>query len=265
MNLNTSVREVNSDGVVVFDASISEEYSIKADLVILTSGVEQADIVKSLNLRKDAYGRIVTSRTLQCIDNPNIFALGDCSSVDGARLPSTAQVAMQQADIVAKNVARRALLYPLIQSTENTFTPIPSADEVVASHDSGLDEVDFSVATAMKKSYAPFQSLKIKVGGSSMNTVVPSNELLHTKQSLPGELDSFTFVPLGEMLTLGLADGAVSSLGGLVRLEGPVAAAARRLVYAARMPTPEQAVVAAVSAGISTASGLLSLLRSRRS
>jgi len=33
----------------------------------------------------------------------------------------------------------------------------------------------------------------------------------------------FAYLPLGEMLTLGLADGAISSLGGLLQLSGPLA------------------------------------------
>ena len=71
------------------------------------------------------------------------------------------------------------------------------------------------------------------------------------------------YIPLGEMLSLGNTDAAITSLGGLVTLDGPVASAARRLVYAARMPTNQQRVTAAVSAGVYTATNLLSELLGR--
>jgi NADH dehydrogenase len=53
----------------------------------------------------------------------------------------------------------------------------------------------------------------------------------------------FQYLSLGEMLSLGGdEDASISSLNGLFTLNGPLASAARRLVYAARMPTPKQAV-----------------------
>lgn len=73
--------------------------------------------------------------------------------------------------------------------------------------------------------------------------------------SLSGEKKlAFRFIPLGEMLTLGADDAAISAesllgpeLGGAVaKLSGPLASLARRAVYAARMPTAEQQMVAAL-------------------
>lgn len=43
------------------------------------------------------------------------------------------------------------------------------------------------------------------------------------------------------MLSLGDNDGSVAALAGLVRLQGPLASASRRAIYAARMPTVAQA------------------------
>jgi demethylphylloquinone reductase len=64
--------------------------------------------------------------------------------------------------------------------------------------------------------------------------------------SAPGPLD-FRYTPLGEMLTLGPMDAAVSGLKGLFQLEGPPASLARRLVYVMRMPTGGQRLRAAKS------------------
>ena len=56
----------------------------------------------------------------------------------------------------------------------------------------------------------------------------------------------FEYLDLGEMMTLGSDDATISSLGGLVQLNGPAASIARRLIYAVRMPTVRQGVTAAV-------------------
>lgn len=57
---------------------------------------------------------------------------------------------------------------------------------------------------------------------------------------------AFRYTPLGEMLSFGAADASVAGPEGLdiLRLSGPLASAARRLVYAARMPTNSQRLLA---------------------
>ena len=55
----------------------------------------------------------------------------------------------------------------------------------------------------------------------------------------------FSYLNLGEMMTLGTNDATVSTLGG-IELSGPAASWLRRLVYAVRMPTPGQGLLAAV-------------------
>ena len=56
----------------------------------------------------------------------------------------------------------------------------------------------------------------------------------------------FSYIPLGELLAYGPQDGSGSLLPQLdldiLNIEGPVAGLARRLVYAARMPTPAQRI-----------------------
>jgi len=55
----------------------------------------------------------------------------------------------------------------------------------------------------------------------------------------------FSYLNLGEMMTLGTNDATISTLGG-IELSGPAASWLRRLVYAVRMPTPGQGFLAAV-------------------
>lgn len=202
INCNTSVGEVTATHVKLLPKD-GDEYDMPVDLVICTAGVQQSSLVSSLPLQKDASGRILTTATLQSTSHPDVFALGDCASILNYRLPSTAQVAMQQASIAAVNLA--------IQSAQITSD---------------------NVSTATRNSTT--------------------------------RLQKFRFVPLGEMLTLGRTDAAVTSLGGLVKLDGLPAAVARRLVYAARMPTVSQSVNAVLGAGIGAAGSLVSDLLSKR-
>ena len=68
------------------------------------------------------------------------------------------------------------------------------------------------------------------------------------------------------MLTLGSNDASVAGPQGLeaLKLSGPLAAAARRLVYAARMPTNEQRVKAGVNWIQSPAKELFRVAREAR-
>ena len=202
---DTVAARVTDSAVTVYEKASegdSQEYDVDADLVLLTLGMELSPLVKTLNLPKDKLGRLSTDRTLQSKGKANVFVLGDCGGVEGDMLPSTAQVAMQQADIVAKNAAHRAVMFDQAED-------------------------------------------------------------LWDKASRPGELEKFRFVPLGEMITLGSAKGAITSLGGLVRLQGPLAALGRRIVYAVRMPTRQQRVSALFNAGLSEAIYLRDRIASR--
>ncbi|KAG5181433.1 NADH dehydrogenase [Tribonema minus] len=70
----------------------------------------------------------------------------------------------------------------------------------------------------------------------------------------------FRYMDLGQMVSLGAADGTMSALGERVTLRGPAAAAARRAVYALRMPTAPQRAAAAASIAVNTAAKASSLL-----
>lgn len=190
INTLTSVMKVTETGVSLKDKEGSE-YEMPADIVIFTMGMEQSSLVQNVGLQKEKSGRIAITRALQSVDRPNVFSLGDCSGISGEFVPSTAQVAMQQADIVASNLIYRMKNY--------------------------------------------------------------NQEDLFQKKSRPDELDKFRYVPLGEMLTLGNTDAALTSLNGLVQLQGPLAALARRLVYGVRMPTGAQRATALFQAAMSQA------------
>ena len=109
----TSSGQVSTNGIrsclVVVDMGSfnnTDVSSIPADILLWTAGASPSKegVLKS-RLPRDARGRIKTSKTLQVKGVPSVFALGDCSKIDqGEGIPATAQVAMQQAPIVAWNV-----------------------------------------------------------------------------------------------------------------------------------------------------------------
>jgi NADH:ubiquinone reductase (H+-translocating) len=77
--------------------------------LVWTAGVEPAEVVTKLQCPHDKDGRIAVNYYLQVPNHPNVYALGDCVSLADRRTlkpyPPTAQVAIQQGKIVAKNIS----------------------------------------------------------------------------------------------------------------------------------------------------------------
>jgi demethylphylloquinone reductase len=161
IDLETKVESITQD-------SISLDYknqvdTIPVDLVIWTVGTRVSPVVKNLALKQNQRGQITTTPTLQVIDHPEIFALGDLADshdIEGQQVPATAQAAFQQADYTAWNIW----------------------------------------ATLSDRPLLPFR-----------------------------------YQQLGEMMTLGIDNATLTGLG--VKLDGSLAAVARRLAYLYRMPT----------------------------
>lgn len=105
LDLETTVEEVQPD-------SISLRYkgqvdTLPVDVVLWTVGTRVAPAVGRLALKQNHRGQVMVSPTLQVIEAPEIFALGDvaeCQDAEGQKVPATAQAALQQADYVAWNV-----------------------------------------------------------------------------------------------------------------------------------------------------------------
>ncbi|KAH9623257.1 hypothetical protein KSS87_023113 [Heliosperma pusillum] len=154
---------------------------LEADLVLWTVGnkprlPELESGGKSYFLPLNGRGQAETDETLRVKGHPRIFALGDSSALrdtSGKLLPSTAQVAFQEADFAGWNIWAAINDRPLLP---------------------------------------------------------------------------FRFQNLGEMMTLGRNDAAVtpSFIDGLT-LEGPIGHAARKLAYLIRLPTDEHRVKVGIS------------------
>ena len=115
IDLETSVESIGKD-------YISLEYkgqvdTIPVDVVLWTVGTEVTPVVSTLPLKQNQRGQLVTTPTLQAVDYPDIFALGDladCRDAEGQQVPATAQAAFQQSDFAAWNIWASLTNRPLL-------------------------------------------------------------------------------------------------------------------------------------------------------
>jgi len=161
VDLETQVESIAADQInLKFKEQVDQ---IPVDIVLWTVGTRVAPIVQELPLKHNQRQQLVISPTLQVLDHPEIFAVGDLAEsidVEGQKVPSTAQAAFQQADYAGWNLW----------------------------------------ASISQKPLLPFR-----------------------------------YQALGEMMTLGKDNATLAGLG--LKLDGPFAHIARRLIYLYRMPT----------------------------
>jgi NADH dehydrogenase len=160
IHLNSQVEAITQESLTLYENS--QRATLPMDLVIWTAGTEARETTQALDCQRSPSGKIWVHATLQMLDHPEVFALGDMAEIylQKTPIPTTAQAAYQQASCLSKNIA--ALL------------------------------------TGKK-------------------------------------LQPFNYVHLGDMLTLGVREGLISSFG--INLEGRLADIARRFVYILRLPT----------------------------
>ncbi len=104
---NTTLLEVSEHA-----AKLSDGETIAARTVVWTAGVKPSPAVAALGLTLDEAGRVVVDRTMRAAGAgaEAVWAIGDCAAVPdssraGAFCPPTAQHAIRQGRLVARNVA----------------------------------------------------------------------------------------------------------------------------------------------------------------
>ncbi|MDX2216596.1 MAG: NAD(P)/FAD-dependent oxidoreductase [Oculatellaceae cyanobacterium bins.114] len=104
-DLETKVVSVSPEAIALeYKGKVDE---IPVDIVLWTVGTQMPEVVQNLPLKHNQRGQVVVTPTLQVVDAPHIFALGDlaeCYDAEGQRVPATAQVAFQQAEFAAWNI-----------------------------------------------------------------------------------------------------------------------------------------------------------------
>jgi len=102
---DTTVKEITER-----DVTLSGGERIPARTVVWTAGVKPSPAVGKLGLPSDSGGRVAVDRTMRVQGYEHVWAIGDCAAVpDPARkgqpCPPTAQHAIRQGRLVARNVA----------------------------------------------------------------------------------------------------------------------------------------------------------------
>jgi NADH dehydrogenase FAD-containing subunit len=101
--LNMHAKEASEDSVRLDNGTIIPTYTL-----IWTAGVMPISAIRNLTCEHDKSGRTVDNKYLQIRGYSEVFAIGDCASVidpnTGKPCPPTAQHAIRQAKIAAKNL-----------------------------------------------------------------------------------------------------------------------------------------------------------------
>jgi NADH dehydrogenase len=108
--LKTRVADVRPGVVVLSDSEIP------SDTLVWTAGTAANPLLKSLPMEKDKRGCLVVDKTLGLPGHPELWALGDCAAVVDAKTgkpsPPTAQFAIRQAEVLAKNIRAQLQGWP---------------------------------------------------------------------------------------------------------------------------------------------------------
>jgi NADH:ubiquinone reductase (non-electrogenic) len=115
LDLETTVENVTADSISLLYKGHTDE--IPVDIVLWTIGTRVANVIHNLPLKQNQRGQLLTTPTLQTIEHPEIFALGDladCKDADGQQVPTTAQAAFQQSDYAGWNIWASLTHRPLL-------------------------------------------------------------------------------------------------------------------------------------------------------
>jgi NADH dehydrogenase len=101
------VSQVDPQSITLKDGS-----TIPTETVIWTAGVRGEASPQAEALLRGHTGRIKVLPTLQAANYPEVYVVGDLAhlEVDGNALPMVAPVAVQQADLAARNILRQMRL-----------------------------------------------------------------------------------------------------------------------------------------------------------
>lgn len=105
MHTGAFVQKVEKEAVHV-KTSDGNIVSIKYGTLVWCAGIKPHPFVKDYGFQMNERGtQILVDRTLKVKGEEDIFALGDCATIEGYWLPQTAQVANQQGQYLAKQLS----------------------------------------------------------------------------------------------------------------------------------------------------------------
>jgi len=135
VHLGAFVQSVEAN--VVHVKSGATNMSIGYGTLVWCAGIKPHDFIKDLGLAMNGKGtQILTDHHLRVVGEEDIYAIGDCSTVDGYWLPQTAQVANQEGQYVAKLLSRDESttkeLKPFVFHSQGMMAYLGGANAVMA-------------------------------------------------------------------------------------------------------------------------------------
>jgi NADH:ubiquinone reductase (H+-translocating) len=103
IKLETQLKEVTKDSV-----TLSTDEVVPTRTVVWTAGVAPAPILKDLSVPLDERGRVPVDDHLRVQGLDSVWAIGDCAAAPGPHggfSPPTAQIAVRQGPVAARNIA----------------------------------------------------------------------------------------------------------------------------------------------------------------
>jgi len=100
LRTNSLVKEVRDGEIVLQDGSTT-----KFGFLVWSTGIAPRSFVHQLEqVPRDRIGRIIVENDLKVQGLNDVYALGDCCTLEGHSLPATAQVAQQQGKYLAESL-----------------------------------------------------------------------------------------------------------------------------------------------------------------
>lgn len=161
-SVGTPIKEIKQ-GTVVYQKD-SEIEEIHANTIIWTTGVRGSSVIEESGFNAKR-GRVVVDNYLNVPENPEIFMIGDVSAVmdpeTNRPYPTTAQIALKQADNVAKNIVARLTNKPLIPFSFKSAGTICSLGNDEAIAEVGNMHLKGYLASVAKKGVADKSLLQV--------------------------------------------------------------------------------------------------------
>lgn len=123
--LGTIVVQVGKESVRFVDGGF-----LPTKTVVWVAGVQPTKTAFTVPVAHETSGRLLVNQYLQLEGYPQVFAIGDVARVkteDGAILPALAQVAVQEAGVVAENIKRHIdgqMLKPFVYKNSGTLVSL---------------------------------------------------------------------------------------------------------------------------------------------
>jgi NADH dehydrogenase len=105
LELGTQIHNVEANQITLIKNE--QTYTLAVDLIVWTIGTQNWEWLSNLKCRQNPQGKLLVRPTLQLLDYPEVFAIGDIAAIrhpDKQKVPATAQAALQEARTAAKNL-----------------------------------------------------------------------------------------------------------------------------------------------------------------